>query len=221
MISLKRPEANLKLGYRKALELGLIGSLFLNIVLFHAAPELAIGTGYSGAEKLDIVVEEIPPTEQVFRPPPPPRPSVPIPVENEEIPEDLTIEPTELELADIPPPPPPPETQSIYKEYVFIAYDEAPTPIGGFRAIQKHLKYPEIARRAGIEARVVIGVLIDEEGNPVKTQVLLPAGGSMGFEKAACTALESVKWNPARQRDRPVKVWVSVPVNFRLDKANT
>ena len=30
------------------------------------------------------------------------------------------------------------------------------------------------------------------------------------------TALKKVKLNPAMQRDRPVKVWVSIPVVFKL-----
>ncbi|RMF56682.1 MAG: energy transducer TonB, partial [Calditrichaeota bacterium] len=29
-------------------------------------------------------------------------------------------------------------------------------------------------------------------------------------------AIKSVRWKPAKQRDRPVKVWVGIPVIFKL-----
>ena len=120
-----------------------------------------------------------------------------MPTESEEIPEDLTIETTELnwDLADLPPPPPPDEYGSIDNEYVFVAYDEAPTPIGGFGAILQHLKYPELAVKAGIEARVVVGVLIDEKGNSIKTQVLRSSGSPLPFDDAAQQAVLKVKAN--------------------------
>jgi len=38
----------------------------------------------------------------------------------------------------------------------------------------------------------------------------------MGFSEAAQKAVMLVKWKPAKQRDRAVKVWVSVPVRFQL-----
>jgi len=58
--------------------------------------------------------------------------------------------------------------------------------------------------------------LVDEKGNTVKTQVLKSDGTKLGFEEAASRALMQMKWKPAMQRDKPVKVWISVPVRFRL-----
>ncbi len=219
MITHKRPEANLKLVYKKALELGLIGSLIIMLVIFHALPDFSLSAGEKKAKEIEIVVEDIPPTEQIKKAPPPPRPSVPIPTESEDVPEDLTIETTDLDLSELDAPPPPPESDNNWDSYVFVPYDEPPQPIGGFGAIQRNLKYPEIARKAGIEARVIVGVLIDENGNVVKTQVLQDSGFKVGFEEAAQRAVMAVKWRPAKQRDSPVKVWVSIPVNFILDKS--
>ena len=53
-----------------------------------------------------IELEQIPETRQERRPPPPPRPVVPIPTDSEDIPDDVTIETTELDLFDDLPPPP-------------------------------------------------------------------------------------------------------------------
>lgn len=96
-----------------------------------------------------------------------------------------------------------------------MAYDEAPEPIGGFGAIQRNLEYPEIARKAGIEGRVIVNVLVDVDGSVVETKILKSLGHS-GCDEAAVKAIRTVKWKPAKQRDRPVKVWVGIPVIFKL-----
>ena len=174
----------------------------------------AISLDKTEGKTVDIQIEvaDIPPTEQFKRPPPPPKPSIPIPSESEDIPEDLTIEANDLDLSDIPPPPPPPEDDG---DMIFVAYDEGPTPKGGFRSIQKALKYPEIARKAGIEGRVTVHVLVSEKGEVLQTKILQSLGHT-GCDQAAVNAIKKVKWNPAMQRDKPVKVWVAIPVIFRL-----
>lgn len=214
----KLPEADLKLTYRKTFELSLVASLIIMLLAFHALPNFEVVPKEIKAEVVQIKIEDIPPTEQMKQAPPPARPSVPIPTENEDIPEDVTIETTELDLSEIPPPPPPPVSDD-YENYVFIPYDEPPVPIGGYESIRKNLKYPEIARKAGIQGLVVVGVLIDENGNSLKTQVLKDSGMKVGFEEAAQAAVMTLKWKPAKQRDKAVKVWVSIPVRFSLTEA--
>ena len=60
-----------------------------------------------------------------------------------------------------------------------------------------------------------VKVLVDERGNVVKTDVIKSLGNN-GCDEAAVKAIKSVKWKPAMQRDKPVKVWVSIPVRFVL-----
>ncbi len=96
----------------------------------------------------------------------------------------------------------------------FVAVEEMPEPIGGIAAIQKNIKYPEIAKRAGIEGRVYIQAFIDENGNVTKANVLKGIGA--GCDEAAMNAIKKVKFIPGRQRGIPVKVQVSVPVIFKL-----
>ncbi len=209
----KNPEANLKLKYKKVLELGMLGSLLTLVLLFQFLRVIDLEAVETETKEIQIEVADIPPTEQFKRPPPPPKPSIPIPSESEDIPEDLTIEATTLDLSDIPPPPPPPELDDGMN--IFVPYDEPPFPIGGFGSIQKALKYPEIARKAGIEGRVVIQVLVSEKGKVIKTRIIKSLGHS-GCDEAAVKAIRGVKWKPALQRDKPVKVWVAIPVIFRL-----
>ena len=208
----KNPEANLKLKYKKVIELSMVLSLVIMLLVFQTLRAISLDEAESKTVDIEIEVTDIPPTEQFKRPPPPPKPSIPIPTESEDVPEDLTIEANTLDLSDIPPPPPPPEDEG---DMVFVAFDEPPTPIGGFMAIQKALKYPEIARKAGIEGRVTIHVLVSEKGEVVRTKILQSLVHA-GCDQAAVNAIEKVKWNPAMQRDKPVKVWVAIPVIFRL-----
>ncbi|NIR48617.1 energy transducer TonB [candidate division KSB1 bacterium] len=93
--------------------------------------------------------------------------------------------------------------------------EEPPEPIGGYEAIRKRIQYPKLAREIGIEGFVVVGVLIDEYGNPQATQVR-KGEGFTGFEMAVQKALKAVRWQPAKQRGRAVKVWIWVPVQFKL-----
>jgi len=218
MVSQKNPKIDLKLHHRQTLEWALILSLSLHLFLFRALPDLRVGNKVARAKAIQIQVEEIPPTEQLRKlEPPPPRPSVPVPSEDEDVPDDLTIETTDLslDLSELPPPPPLRE-DNINEHYVFVPYDEAPTPIGGMAAIRAHLKYPEIAKKAGLEAKVVVGALIGVDGRTLNTRILKGSGMSVGFEKAAQAAVMQVRWKPAKQRERPVKVWISIPIHFQL-----
>lgn len=210
----KKPEFSLKLKYRKNIELGLVICLAVLVVMFQAFKRADRKVQVQDRIDLKFEVEEIPQTEQAKRPPAPQRPSIPIESEDEDIPEDATIEMTEINLDELPPPPPPPE-EDAEETPIFVAYDEAPEPIGGFQAIQNNLVYPEIARKAGVEGRVYVNVLIDERGNVIDAKILKSLGNN-GCDEAAVAAIRKVKWKPAKQRDKPVKVWVGIPVHFKL-----
>ena len=115
-----------------------------------------------------------------------------------------------------------PETQAFSEkpeilEKKKIAYDEAPKPIGGFAAIQKNLRYPEMARKTGVEGRVYVNAFIDENG-VVKEAKILKSLGSNGCDAAAIEAIKATKWQPARKDGKPVAVWLGIPVVFKLNR---
>jgi len=215
MVLRKNPKVSLKFKYKKTIELCLVLSLIVLLVVFQAWKKF--DRDIEKADKVDITidVQEIPQTEQTKRPPAPARPAIPIESEDEDIPDDLTIETTEIDLSELPPPPPPPEDDIDESAQIFVAYDEPPEPIGGFAAIQRNLVYPEIARKAGVEGRVYVNVVIDRNGNVVDANVIKSLGNN-GCDEAAIAAIKSVKWKPAKQRDKPVKVMVGIPVVFKL-----
>ncbi len=160
-------------------------------------------------EEVQIIIEQIdiPQTEQFDRPPPPARPSVPVESESEDIADDVTLDEFNLDDFDAwDAPPPPPEGPRVK----FIPYDDPPVPLSPIRP-----KYPEIAQEAGIEGTVVVQVFVDERGR-VKDTVILKGIPNTGLDEAATEAIRSVRFRPAKQRERAVGVWISIPVNFRL-----
>ena len=115
----------------------------------------------------------------------------------------------------MPPPPPPLLEDGDPYANIFVAYDEGPEPIGGMAAILRHLKYPEIAKRAQIEGTVYVEAIIDEKGNVINTSIIKSLGNS-SCDEAAAAAIRAVKWKPAKQRDKSVKVRIKIPVKFKL-----
>ncbi len=200
--------------YHRANQVALVVALLICIVVFQAFKRFE-----SRPEPLALRIEaihtiEIPQTVQEKLLPPPVRPAVPIESDSDEIPDDITIGESELRFDAIPAAPEPPVEEKPFS-FPFVAYDESPQPRGGFAAIQKNLIYPELARRAGIEGTVVVWAKISETGEVVDTRIIIPLGNS-GCNEAAVAAIKSVRWIPARQRDVPVAVWISIPIHFKL-----
>lgn len=213
LITKKDPKANLKLQYRRVFEISFAVALVLIIGMSHLARQFSLSA--ATVDKVDVKIEvaDIPPTQQFHRPPPPPRPSIPVPTESESVPEDLTIASTEIDLSDIPPPPPPPNDDELP---IFVAYDEPPRIVGGMTELSKHLKYPRLAQSAGVEGIVFVKVLVGVDGKTERTEIIRSKPADMGFEESAMEAIKKVKWEPAKQRDRKIRVWVSIPVQFKL-----
>ncbi|MBZ0180201.1 MAG: energy transducer TonB [Melioribacteraceae bacterium] len=113
---------------------------------------------------------------------------------------------------DFPPPPPP---KKISKEEYFVAVEEMPEPIGGMQAVQKHIKYPELARKAGIQGRVFVKAYIDENGDVDNAEIIKGIGG--GCDEVSMEAVYKTKFKPGKQRGENVKVQVTIPIVFKLD----
>jgi len=75
--------------------------------------------------------------------------------------------------------------------------------------------YPEMARRAQIEGTVIVKVLVGPDGNVKDAQVL--QGVNPLLNSAALAAARRCKFIPGKQRDIPVKAWMALPFNFRLN----
>ena len=148
----------------------IIAVLSIITAVFYGFPRFVADRGGSAAT-IDQIVEtvDIPPTAQFEIPPPPSRPSIPVESEDEDLAEDITIDETELDDFEWDAPPPPPDEGPTVR---FIPYDEAPQPRGGYKAIQRNVRYPEIAQEAGIEGMVIVQAFINDKGRVTETIVL-------------------------------------------------
>ena len=82
---------------------------------------------------------------------------------------------------------------------------------------QKKPRYPDMARRAGIEGRVIVSVLISENGRPIKAQIVkrIPSDQTV-FDDSAVECVMSSSYSPGIQNGSPIKVWLTVPIRFEL-----
>jgi len=110
---------------------------------------------------------------------------------------------------------------------VFYPFDEAPSLIEFVRP-----SYPEEARKLGVEATVLLDVMVDDKGTVTKATVIevTDFGGEAlpqldkakldelrgSLEKSACEAAMKWKFKAATFESKPVKVRVAVPVRFKL-----
>ena len=212
MTLLPYEHANLRLRYRQYLELATMVTLSLFVVALYTMPKFESFELENNTYIAPIESYEIPPeTQQFEKPPPPMRPSIPIESEPDQIDPELTIEFTtlaEFVPFDAPKPAPP-------NDIPFVEWDEDPEPIGGYGALGKNVIYPEIAREAGIQGIVIVKTLIGKDGTVRATEIFkgIP---KTGLDEAAMNAVKMTAWKPAYQRDKPVPVWVNIPIIFRL-----
>jgi len=94
---------------------------------------------------------------------------------------------------------------------VFIPVDEMPQAIESIVPV-----YPEMARIAGVQGEVWGKAYIDKNGKVREVIIFKPSGANAGFEESAIAAARQTEWKPAISNGRPVGVWVSYKIEFRL-----
>lgn len=223
----KNDKADIRSRYPLYVQIGLALSLSLIIGAF-TIPLMPGGDFEIIQSDQEIIeVEEIEQTQQLEKPPPPPAPPPPEEVPDEEIIEEQVIDISQdIDLSETPPaPPPPPPPPSAAppppppppppEPEIFEVVEQMPTLIGGLEALQRAIQYPEMARRSGIEGRVFVQFVVDEQGRPSEVRAVRGIGG--GADEAAVNAVRNARFTPGLQRGRPVKVRMSLPVTFRLN----
>jgi protein TonB len=99
-------------------------------------------------------------------------------------------------------------------EFQQFEVEKAPVAVN-LGAVRSSMSYPEIARSSGTEGRVTVKVLVGTDGSVVKI------GGISGpsvFHDEVRSKVRDLQFTPGLQNGKPVKVWVSVPFNFKLNK---
>jgi len=219
----KNPEVDLSKKTGLFLNIGLVVSLALTIMAFE-------WKFYDEGDLVDLgqvndqfeETMEIPQTEQP--PPPPPKIQQPEIIEvpdeeeiEEEIEVDLDVEITEETIVEEIVFDDEPEEEEA--EEIFTIVEDQPAPKGGMAAfyeyVGKNLKYPAQARRMGIEGKVFVQFIVDKDGSITEVQAIKGIGA--GCDEEAIRVLKNApKWNPGKQRGRPVKVRMILPITFKL-----
>ncbi|MCX6149656.1 MAG: TonB family protein [Ignavibacteriales bacterium] len=101
------------------------------------------------------------------------------------------------------------------KEIYYTLVDEFPKPTGGPSEIFSKAVYPEYAKENKIEGIVIIRTFIDENGTPVKTEVVKGIG--YGCDEAAMDAIKLTKFSSPKINGKPVKFQLLIPVKFRIN----
>ena len=103
---------------------------------------------------------------------------------------------------------------------VYQVCENPPTFLGGTHAMYKYLagniKYPDEAKAAGKQGRVVVQFVVRKDGSISDVSVVKSAGDA-SLDKEAVRAVSSMpKWNPGTQGGKPVNVQYTMPVQFKL-----
>jgi protein TonB len=157
-----------------------------------------------------------PPQVQVAVPVAPPTVGVAVPVPDAEAPPEQTIASQE-EIAQTTPgvetggdnivvAPPSEEELPKYGDYVYV--EELPEAINKVSP-----SYPDIAREAGVDGTVLVQALVGKDGKVKDTKVVksIPM-----LDASAAAAVKQWVFKPALSNNKPVAVWVAVPVKFTL-----
>jgi protein TonB len=166
-----------------------------------------------------------PPITEILPPPPPP---VPMPVIVEvpdkiDVPDDVkplidisTSTEESLPVIEIKPLEIPEEVTD--EPFRFV---ESPASFdGGLGAFYEHvgdeIKYPAQARRMNIEGKVFVEFVINRDGTVTEVKAIKRIGGGCD-EEAERVIKTSPRWNPGKQRGKPVRQKMVLPVTFRLN----
>jgi protein TonB len=146
------------------------------------------------------------------------RPPVPVEVPNDEIIDDIMINlNSELSLdgpMSLPPPPSRPDEDD--EEQIFMVVEQDPQLIGGIQGLHSHIRYPDLMRRAGIEGRVFVQFVVNEQGKVVDPKIVRGLH-DLADAEVIRVLLEHAEFTPGLQRGRPVKVQYSLQIVFRLE----
>lgn len=227
----KYPSADLATWRRLLSNIGLVGALGLTIVIINYRV-------YEDIKPIEVEVPVVYTDELAEIPvttvPPPPVMVVKTP-EIKEVPDDEVLEEAQVQMEEEPqeqvvygPPsdgpvgPPvaaPVAAPVVEDEEPLLFVEEMPAPDGGmgsfYAYLAKNMKYPEQAKRLGIEGRVFVQFVVEKNGKI--TDIKIQKGIGAGCDEEAVRVLSShPAWKPGKQRGRPVRVKMVIPIMFKL-----
>ncbi len=207
--------------------IGLIISLGLTYTAFEWKfydDDGVVDAAMINADTFDEIVE-IPPTEQP--PPPPPELKNVTIIEIEDVSEiedeleiSFDIEMTEnMSIDALPEALDIDEDEEEVSDEIFLIVEQQPSPKGGistfYKYINSNLRYPSQAQRMGVQGRVFVQFVIEKDGSISQVEVIRGIDSSCNQE-AIRVISGAPDWQPGKQRGKPVRVKMVIPISFKL-----
>jgi protein TonB len=213
--------------------------IFLQVGLIFAMAVILVAFEWKSYDKLDInsmgdqrannEIEELATITQQNTPPPPPPPPAPSLVLNivdntAEINDDIDInaeadENMQMDEYQAPVAVKQEEEEEVQEQEIFQVVENAPAFPGGDMArmkfLQDNIKYPQMARESGIQGTVYVTFVVERNGSVTDVKILRGIGG--GCDEEAVRVVQNMpKWEPGKQRGKPVRVQFNMPIKFTL-----
>lgn len=100
---------------------------------------------------------------------------------------------------------------------IFTYVDQMPEPTFDYlQYLGENTHYPDSARAHNIEGRVVVKFVVTEKGYITDAQVTKSVDKDLDAE-ALRVIRKMPRWKPGRQNGKPVKVYFTAPINFKLE----
>jgi len=210
---------------KKALffQIGLVLSLGLMLFAFEwkSYDKQTLDLGQRQAQE---VLEEVVLQTQQNQPPPPPPPpqqtTVLQIVENDKVIEnEVNVDAEANQKTVVEEYKPVVEEKEVEEVEIFTVVEESPGFPGGDEArikfLQNNIKYPQMARESNIQGTVYVTFVVEKDGRVTDVRVLRGIGG--GCDEEAIRVIKAMpKWNPGKQRGKPVRVQFNMPIKFSL-----
>lgn len=232
----KNPTVDLERSKSTFMLAGLAASLLIIYIMINWKTSEG-GVADLGVVQVELEDELIPITEQNTPPPPPPPPQVQeiiqIVEDDKEIKEEKQIQDseadqkTEVQVIEQ-------QAEEIVEEEIFTIVENMPT-LGGcekekdeqaksnctqrkiFEHLGKVMKYPQMAKEAGIQGQVFVSFVVDKNGKVTNVEVLRGVAGGKVLDDEAVRMVKTLPdFTPGKQRGKSVQVRYSIPIKFSL-----
>jgi len=209
-------------------------TMFIEIGLVIALAAVLFAFEWKSYEKIELslasrVVDDTPEEmieiTQHEKPPPPPAPPqqttiIEIVEDDMEIEDDIEIDVEADQETEVEDYVPVEEEEEEEEAQIFTVVESMPDFPGGDEArikyLNENIKYPQMARESGIQGRVFVTFVVEKDGSVTDVRVLRGIGG--GCDEEAIRVIKNMpKWDPGKQRGKPVRVQFNMPILFKLN----
>lgn len=213
-IRTKQPHADLNSHYSAIVLRSSAGTAVAMVLFFLLYPEHIHTVGTGSRSPVVISMEHIPETVQKAQPPAPPRPVVPISVEGD-VPDTVTIEPTDLDLDSMP------------IDLSLTGLTGASGPMSDEVMDVSDIDYkphlltlimpafPGEARKERLKSGSTrVKLLVDKRGRVEKVEFV---DGPAVFKDEAISTAYRYRFRPGKHQGEVRKVWMEISIQFRYD----